>query len=174
MSIVVASAISESVVLLLTAALAYWGVTRRMNGQRKLIKQNNSINAMLALQKDGDLMSAMNLVAKISTDEKDSVELYASSDGARKGDGKNGWDEESRKKSHALSAVVNYFETVSIGIRKNIYDEEIIRVNAGVMFVEMHKRTRAFILKMQEEHYSAYGENFQSVAEEFSKNHRTE
>ena len=167
MGILIGSAIIQSGPILLAALLAYLGVTRQINGQRKLIKQNNSINAMLALQKDGDLMSAMNLVAKISTDEQDSVELYASSDGARKGDGKNGWDEERRNKSHALSAVVNYFETVSIGIRQNIYDEEIIRVYAGVMFVEMYKRTRTFIIKMQEEHYPAYGENFQSVAEEF-------
>ena len=64
--------------------------------------------------------------------------------------------------------MVNYFETVSIGIRQNIYDKEIIRVYAGVLFVRMFKRTAAFIFKMREvQNYRAYGENFQSIAEEF-------
>lgn len=174
MSDALVSAIVQSAVLLLTAGLAYWGVLRQIRGQRRLTKQNNSINAMLALQKDGDLLRAMNLVAKISTDDKDSVEFYAAADGPRKGAGKSEWDEESREKSHALSTVVNYFETVSIGIRQNIYDREIIRVYAGVMFAEMHRRTAPFILKMREVHYRAYGENFQRIAEEFDGSPRAQ
>ena len=78
--------IIESAVILLTAGLAYFGVTRQIRGQRKLTKQNNSINAMLALQKDGDLQPAMNLAAKVATDEKDSVEFYASPDALGKGE----------------------------------------------------------------------------------------
>ena len=140
----------------------------QIGAQRKLTKQNNSINKMWALQADGNLRDSMNSVAKMSADGEN-VASYGSLEKFEKNTGKNGWDEESRKKSRALNEVVDYFELVSIGVQQNIYDKKIIRIYARDIFVKMFDRVEPFIIEMRESHYSAYGENFQSVAEEFAK-----
>ena len=152
----------ELAVIAAGVLVACWGI----NEQRKRAKESNSLNVVQEWQRDG-LERSMHLVAKMCTDG-DQVESYASLAKLRENTGKSGWDRESRRKSRALIAVVDQFEKVSIGIRENIYDREIIRAFADDMFVEMFRRVEPFIREMRKAHYSAYGENFQIVAEEFA------
>lgn len=149
-------------IAIVAVAVACW----QINAQRKLAKQNNSIDKMWELQEDGNLRRSMNVVAKMLADGE-KVESYASRDALKKGAGKNDWDEDSRRKSHALDAVVEYFELISIGILQDIYDREIVRAYARDIFVEMHERVKPFIREMRAKHSRSYGENFQRVAEEF-------
>lgn len=158
--------------------------------QRKLAKQNNSINAMAVLQRDNDLSRAMNVVAKTNAGfrpngQKDSVVFYASSSALMDGTGEAEWDEDSREKSRALFVVVDYFEAVSVGILRNIYDKEIIRDIACSTFVEVYQRTEPFIRKVREEEArknaedgvkthedrgpESFGKKFGIVAKEFSE-----
>ena len=147
-------------IAIMAVAVAYW----QIRAQRKLAKQNNSINKMRELQGDGNLGVSMNLIAEMLT-HGEQVKRYASL---------TEWDNVSRKKSHALRDVVEYFELISIGILHNIYDKEIIRASARATFVEMYKRTKPFVLEIRRAYnHPTYGKNFQRVTLEFrSKNQR--
>ena len=153
----------ELAVIAAGVGVACWAI----NAQRRQGKEVNSLNAVQELQKDG-LMRAMHLVARMCADGE-RVESYASLGKLRENTGKGEWDEESREKSHALIAVVDQFEKLGVGIREKIYDEKIIRAFARDMFLVMYERTEPFILEMRKEHYPAYGENFQHIADKFRR-----
>ena len=165
----------ECAAILLAAIVGAGSVAWQIRVQWKLAQRDSTVKLIQALQKDRNLSSAMNLVTKIHMDKQDKVEFYASRDALEKGADKNESDEERRerirgfrKKSHALTTVVNYFEMASVGIEKNIYDKKIFRAHARFLFTEMLTRTKPFIFEIRKNSdYSAFGENFQSVAEEF-------
>ena len=112
------------VVTALAAVAAVCGVGWQIKAQRKLVRENNSINVIQSVLVESNLTHAMNLVSRISSDKNDSVEFYASPDHLKEGTGKSEWDEESREKHHALTTMVNYFETISMGIQQKVYDEK--------------------------------------------------
>lgn len=151
-------------VIIAGVAVGCW----QIGAQRKLAKQNNSINKMWEMQKDDNLRESMESVAKMR-EKGEKVESYASLKKLKENTGKSEWDEDSRKKSHALDAVVEYFELVSIGVGENIYDEKIVRIYARNIFVEMYARTEPFIVEMRNEHDKFYGKEFQKIAEKFRK-----
>ena len=138
-----------------------------MDAQRLLEKQTNSVNVMLSLFNDRDLLEASRIVSAISDDPHDDAAKYAYPPGI-------GLKDEERiewtKRSGALRALVNFFETVSVGIRHDIYDKEIIRGCARAMFVKTHARTTGFIQKSRERHNTpTYGEYFDMiVTQDFS------
>ncbi len=158
-------AILVPLAILVSAALALFCVLWQINQQRKLKKQTNSIQVMLALCSDKDLYDASSMISEIEDDPNDSSEKYAHSPPENLTvQQKNKW----LKKRSALRAMVNFFETVSVGIRQNIYDEEIICGCARSMFIKNYERIEPFILKMRSKNnvYS-YGEHFQHIAEKF-------
>ena len=165
----------ECAAILLAAIVGAGSVAWQIRVQWKLAQRDSTVKLIQALQKDKNLSSAVNLVTKIHTDKQDNVEFYASRDVLEVSAAKSESDEEyqerirvCREKSHALTTVVNYFEMASVGIRQNIYDKEIFRAHARFLFTEMLKRTKPFIFEIRKNSdYSAFGENFQSVAEEF-------
>ena len=162
-AILLASAL-EVVAIVAAAGLAYWGVTRQMRERRRLGKQTNSINVMLAAWEDRDLLRAFRIVAKIHDDPRDHVELYAYRD-IPEGEDKSVWG----GKSQALFALVNYFETISVGVCEDIYDKRIIRKCGETMFTTSHARTRKFIQEVRVRHGAPhFGEYFERVAKEFS------
>ena len=163
---VLAAAALQIAAVAFAAGLAYWGVVCQMNGRRKLEKQTNSINVMLMLCSDRDLYDASRVVSEIEDDPDDSSEKYAHPlPGNLEGEKKEGW----LKKRSALRALVNFFETVSVGVFQDIYDEEIIRGCARTMFVKNYERTAPFIRKMRREvNIHSYGENFERIAEKFA------
>ena len=146
----------------------------QIRAQGRQTKRDNSINAMSVLQRDGGLSRAMNIVAEIDTGfrpngQKDSVVFYASLGALRDGTAETEWDKDSRKKSRALLAVVDYFEAVSVGILRNIYDREVVREIARGTFVQMYKRTKPFIEEARKGgDFGSFGQNFERVAKEFS------
>lgn len=155
------SAVVEAFLLALAPALAavFWQIRE----QRKLTKQNNSINAMAALQRDGDLSRAMNKVAEIAEGRAENGAAFYAHPKAE-------WDEDSREKSRALMTVVDYFETVSVGILRDIYDKEIIHDIARGMFVETRQRVKPFVEEVRKKsERESFGANFERVAEEFSE-----
>ena len=160
--------------------------------QSRRTRRDSSVNAMAVLQMDGDLSRAMNMVADIDAGflpngQKDEVVFYASLGALRRGAGKTEWDNDSREKSRALFAVVDYFEAVSVGVRRKIYDKKIIREIACGTFVTMHERTNPFVQKVREEGVrkeeekepkcrarddrgpKSFGGNFERLATEFSE-----
>ena len=164
-TIIVAAAL-EIIAIAVAAWLGYLGVVRQMDARRLLEKQTNSVNVMLSLFNDRDLLEASRTVSAIADDPEDDAAKYAHPPHA-------GLTDEQRDKwtdrGGVLRALVNFFETVSVGIRHDIYDKEIIRGCARAMFVKTHARTAGFILKSRERHNTpTYGEYFDIIAADFA------
>ena len=161
---VLLAAALEIAAVAVAAAFAYFGVVRQMGERRRLEKQTNSIQVMLTAWKDRDLLRAFRVVAKIHDDPNDQVESYAYRD-IPAGEDKAAW----AGKSQALFSLVNYFETVSAGVRADIYDRKVIRMCGETMFTTSYQRTRKFILEVRSRHKSpTFGEHFERVADEFA------
>ena len=164
------AAVLEISAILWAAWLAYRGVARQMEDRRNLEKQTNSIQVMLTLCSDKDLYDASRIVSEIEDNPDDSSDKYAHPLPEKLTHPDSALEkEEWLKKRSALRALVNFFETVSVGVRQNIYDESIIRGCARALFVKNYERTEPFILKMRKEsNIHSYGENFQRVAKKFA------
>ena len=171
-------ALGVVVTLVVGLASIFWQIL----AQSKQIKRDNSINAVAVLQKGGDLSRAMETVARIGerrfpvgefpiiSQREECAAFYASPAAFRDGTGRTEWDKDSREKSRALFAVVDYFEAVSVGVRCKIYDKKIIREIARGTFVQMYKRTKPFIEKVREDSdFKNFGRNFERVVAEFSE-----
>ena len=170
MSEAVIVAATQALAILAAAALASWCVLWQMRQRRKLEKQTNSIRVMLTLCSDKDLYDASCIVSEIEDDPDDSSDKYAHSPPERLA-APGGASEKAAwlKKRSALRALVNFFETVSVGILQNIYDEEIICGCARAMFVKNYERVEPFILKTRtKSNVYSYGEHFQHVAKKFA------
>ena len=164
--IVIVAAALEIIAIAVAAWFGYLGVVRQMGARRLLEKQTNSVNVMLSLFNDRDLLNASRIVSAIADNPEDDAAKYAYPPPVELPDERRDkWTE----KSSALRALVNFFETVSVGVRCDIYDEKIIRGCARTMFIKTHARTAGFILKSRERHNApAYGENFDIVAADFA------
>ena len=164
--IVVAAAALEFIAIAAAAWLGYKGVVRQMDARRTLEKQTNSINVMLSLFNDRDLLDASRVVSAIADNPEENAAKYAFPPPAElTGEQQGRWAE----KGGALRTLVNFFETVSVGIDQDIYDKKIIRGCARAMFVKTHARTADFIQKSRERHNTpTFGEHFERVADEFA------
>lgn len=162
---------------ILAMAAGLLGVVFQISGQRKLTKQNNSIAVLMELREDAPLKSAMEVVAEVFTKERGKMVSLAF--GIESG--------EDQAKHRALMAVIDYFEAVSVGIRHNIYDKDIIRECARNEFLVMFGRTKPFIRAVRQKQEQGekpdsrifgemsdkidlgkFGKNFEEVAEEFA------
>ena len=167
MSETIIAAAVQIVAIAAAAGVGYLVGAAQTRERRRLEKQTNSIQVMLSLCNDRDLLRASGLVSEIDDDPDDESGKYACPPAKE-------WEksklENWLEKRGALRALVNFFETVSVGICNNIYDRDIIFGCARTMFLKNFDRTKGFIYEMRRRrNVDSYGEHFERVAEEFGE-----
>ena len=164
MSETIIAAAVQIVAIAAAAGVGYLVGAAQTRERRRLEKQTNSIQVMLSLCNDRDLLEALRVVVKIDNDPRDNIESYAYPS-ASESEKRDEWS----RKSQAVFSLVNYLETVSAGICEDIYDREIIRKCGRTTFTASHKRTAKFIREVRERRNAPnFAEHFERVAADFA------
>ena len=118
---------------------AVWFARGTIRSHRAVEKQRSGIQAMTRFFLDEELQTASRLLAKIDRSRDHSVEIYAYAEKR---------DTDERK---ALQMLLNFFETIAVGIKNNIYDERIVKNCQGTIIVGTWHFAESFVKRLRKE-----------------------
>jgi hypothetical protein len=107
--------------------------------QRKTAKQKFTMEYLQLLTFDENLKISAKFLRDCYLDNNKSVELIASSN-----------KEEYKKQQDSLVPILNYFETLAIGVEIKIYDLNTIKLSRKQQVIHTFKQSEPYIKKIRE------------------------
>lgn len=119
------------IVAVFVAGLSIWW-------HRKTTKQENTIKLLMKDLNDNLIKEGIKLLEKIDNDEQDSIEIYANDKNIHK------------KETIYIRNLLNYYEMVSVGVNKGIYDVQMIKQAQKTIITKIYQHSKLFIDKVRE------------------------
>jgi hypothetical protein len=108
--------------------------------QRKTTKQKSALEFLDRLSTEQSLIDSANFLKDCHLNPEMSVELIATSK-----------KEEHKNKQVQLDVILNYFETLSIGVRIGIYDKKTVRLARKQQIIHTFERSEVYIKKIRKD-----------------------
>ena len=108
--------------------------------QRKTTKQKSALEFLDRLSTEQSLIDSANFLKDCHSNPEMSVELIATSK-----------KEEHKNKQVQLDVILNYFETLSIGVRIGIYDKKTVRLSRKQQIIHTFERSEVYIKKIRKD-----------------------
>lgn len=125
--------IATLVVLVVTAFYARSAI----KSQTTINQKRAAIDLMIQMKQDQLMVDVYPIINRIHKDTRDSIELYANPDPER--------TDEKKKEVAKIRYLLNYYETICVGINNGIYDEQIIIDNRYTPMVTTYIFTKRYI-----------------------------
>jgi hypothetical protein len=107
--------------------------------QRKTAKEKNALEFLQELTNSETLQKGSKTLKKYHFDKNKSVELIATSD-----------DKEIKKDAKEVRDLLNYFETLAIGVRMGIYDKRTVLLSRKQQIIHTFKYSQSYIKSIRE------------------------
>lgn len=118
------------IVAVFVAGLSIWW-------HRKTTKQENTIKLLMKDLNDDLIKEGIELLEKIDNDGQDSIEIYANSINKHK------------EETIHIRNLLNYYEMVSVGVNKGIYDVQMIKEAQKTIITKIYQHSKLFIDKIR-------------------------
>jgi len=127
---------------------------------RRTARQANATALMMELSETNHLGKGLELLRRMHNNPKESIETVA----------KNPNDNTPEEIN--IRRVLNYYESLSAGVRRGIYDEKIIRDNRRTSILSIWQMTKPYIQKLRdEEENTAFYEHLEWLVNRFCNKH---
>ncbi len=123
-----------------TAALiaAVFVAVSAIKYQRATTKKDKTIALLMKDLEDEFLSAGIKLLLKVHLDSQDDVAIYAHT------------DNKSKKEAIAIRNLLNYYENISVGVKADIYDVEMIKKSQKTMIIHIFEQSKPFIEKSRQ------------------------
>ena len=108
--------------------------------QRKTTKQKAAIEYLRLLSTDNRLIDASAVIKKIHNNPKKSIETIATST-----------DDESQKVKKEIVFLLNYFESLAIGIKVGIYDFKTVKLSRNKQIIHTFEYSKPYVYNIRKE-----------------------
>lgn len=102
--------------------------------QRKTAKEKNALDYLQGFSSNNALQKSAFILKEYHFNKNKSVELVATSD-----------DEQIKKDAAQIRELLNYFETLSIGVRMGIYDKRTVLLSRKQQIIHTFKYSKSYI-----------------------------
>ena len=123
------------VVLFFTA----WYARKAIKEQTAINKKRAAISLMIQMKQDPFLSAVFPIINRIHKDPDDAIELYARPDRGGK------YSPEKTIEIAKIRYLLNYYETICVGINNGIYEEKIIIDSLFTTMVSAYVYTKSYI-----------------------------
>ena len=107
--------------------------------QRKTAKEKSALDFLEGFSSNKELQKGAFVLKEYHFNQNKSVELIATSD-----------DEKIKKDAAQIRELLNYFETLSIGVRMGIYDKRTVLLSRKQQIIHTFKYSKSYIDSIRE------------------------
>jgi LEA14-like dessication related protein len=136
-SLYLADAVQAAIlfVLMVTALAALWSI----RSQKVISKKRATIDLMMKMKQDPSMEGVYSILTRVNNNSTESMETFAYTN-----------SDVCTIEAEKIRYLLNYYETISVGIKNGIYDESIIIDSRLSVMIMTFKFSRQYIAKVRE------------------------